>query len=369
MERSAECVLAVLSTNTPVVPAYGRSISSPCGDTRGDDYQPCSSTSSSPTKESSENEPAAACMRRSYPGAMNEKRSDSNSSSKSRHDSNHVASSNGGSVHNNGSQGEEEEEEEDESFASGRGGVDDDNDVEAGDVPSGEEPSQAESIPDSFHTPSASIQNLNSSANLIHSNFKSVQQLHMTNVNNKAARSSTRSNVSSSSSSGNSTKGSESYHHRRSGSNGSGNSSGNKSDSEHNKKESPKRKGSGGSGAKKDSDSLKGSPEGSRKDVAAGIISSVEAITPPQTSVVLEVTQSVESKESSLCSSGGSSIASGSIREHQHPMIIGTPARFHPKPNKKKMWYHVFYPSYKTRSSDFKRIFKDLPAEERLIVG
>ena len=288
---------------------------------------------------------------------MNEKRSDSGSKSR-QEPNNHAVVSNG--AHGSSEQEQEDEEEEDESFASGR--VDDD--VEATDVPS-EEQSRAESIPDSFHTPSASIQNLNSSANLAH-HLKSVNNSSITNVE-KAARSSTRSNASSSS--GNSAKcGSESGH-KRSGSNGSGNS--NKSDSEQFKKESPKRSGSGASSKNKDSDSVKGSPEGCRRDVTTGIISTVESTTPPQTSVVLEVTQSLESKESSLCSSGGSSIASGSIREHhhQHPMIIGTPARFNPKPNKKKMWYHVFYPSYKTRSSDFKRIFKDLPAEERLIVG
>jgi hypothetical protein len=36
---------------------------------------------------------------------------------------------------------------------------------------------------------------------------------------------------------------------------------------------------------------------------------------------------------------------------------------------KKKSWYNVLYPTYKSRSEDFKRIFKDVPPEERLIVG
>jgi len=35
---------------------------------------------------------------------------------------------------------------------------------------------------------------------------------------------------------------------------------------------------------------------------------------------------------------------------------------------KKSSWYNVLYPTYKSRSEDFKRIFKDLPPEERLIV-
>ncbi|XP_035734685.1 protein Aster-B-like isoform X2 [Vespa mandarinia] len=36
--------------------------------------------------------------------------------------------------------------------------------------------------------------------------------------------------------------------------------------------------------------------------------------------------------------------------------------------NKKKSWYHVLYPTYKSRSEDFKRIFKDVPDDERLVV-
>ncbi|XP_005175661.2 protein Aster-B isoform X1 [Musca domestica] len=35
---------------------------------------------------------------------------------------------------------------------------------------------------------------------------------------------------------------------------------------------------------------------------------------------------------------------------------------------KKKSWYNVLYPNYKTRSQEFKRLFKEVPAEERLIV-
>lgn len=38
--------------------------------------------------------------------------------------------------------------------------------------------------------------------------------------------------------------------------------------------------------------------------------------------------------------------------------------------NKKKSWYsNIFYPTYKSRSNDFKRIFKNVPHEERLVVG
>lgn len=35
---------------------------------------------------------------------------------------------------------------------------------------------------------------------------------------------------------------------------------------------------------------------------------------------------------------------------------------------KKKAWYNVIYPSYKSRSEDFKKLFK-LPEDERLLVG
>lgn len=36
---------------------------------------------------------------------------------------------------------------------------------------------------------------------------------------------------------------------------------------------------------------------------------------------------------------------------------------------KKKSWYNSLYPTYKSKCEDFKRLFKDLPDEERLIVG
>lgn len=35
---------------------------------------------------------------------------------------------------------------------------------------------------------------------------------------------------------------------------------------------------------------------------------------------------------------------------------------------KKAPWYSALYPTYKSRSDDFKRIFKDIPADERLVV-
>ncbi|KAJ8890418.1 hypothetical protein PR048_009926 [Dryococelus australis] len=36
---------------------------------------------------------------------------------------------------------------------------------------------------------------------------------------------------------------------------------------------------------------------------------------------------------------------------------------------KKSSWYNALYPTYKSRSEDFRRIFKDVPPEERLVVG
>ncbi|RVE41848.1 hypothetical protein evm_013492 [Chilo suppressalis] len=36
---------------------------------------------------------------------------------------------------------------------------------------------------------------------------------------------------------------------------------------------------------------------------------------------------------------------------------------------KKKSWYNALYPTYKSKADDFKRLFRDLPDDERLIVG
>ena len=36
---------------------------------------------------------------------------------------------------------------------------------------------------------------------------------------------------------------------------------------------------------------------------------------------------------------------------------------------KKTSWYNALYPSYKSRTEDFKKIFNNLPPGERLIVG
>lgn len=39
------------------------------------------------------------------------------------------------------------------------------------------------------------------------------------------------------------------------------------------------------------------------------------------------------------------------------------------KTKKKSSWYNALYPTYKSKSEDFKRIFKDVPDDERLVVG
>ncbi|XP_011142718.1 GRAM domain-containing protein 1B isoform X3 [Harpegnathos saltator] len=43
-------------------------------------------------------------------------------------------------------------------------------------------------------------------------------------------------------------------------------------------------------------------------------------------------------------------------------------ARSSDRSKKKSSWYNVLYPTYKSRSEDFKRIFKDVPDDERLVV-
>lgn len=36
---------------------------------------------------------------------------------------------------------------------------------------------------------------------------------------------------------------------------------------------------------------------------------------------------------------------------------------------KRKSWYNVIYPSYKTRAETFKKLFRDVPDDQRLIIG
>lgn len=36
---------------------------------------------------------------------------------------------------------------------------------------------------------------------------------------------------------------------------------------------------------------------------------------------------------------------------------------------KQKSWYNVIYPSYKSRCETFKKLFKEVPDDQRLVVG
>lgn len=65
-------------------------------------------------------------------------------------------------------------------------------------------------------------------------------------------------------------------------------------------------------------------------------------------------------------SDGQSSCLSKSASAHdiEKPCKTKVPQRA-----KKKSWYSVLYPSYKSRSEDFKKLFKDVPDDERLVVG
>lgn len=70
---------------------------------------------------------------------------------------------------------------------------------------------------------------------------------------------------------------------------------------------------------------------------------------------------------------GGESGGSGSLRSFELPVLrnsesfsSGKQARSGGK--RKSSWYHMLNPTYRSRCEDFKRIFKDLPVDERLIV-
>lgn len=51
--------------------------------------------------------------------------------------------------------------------------------------------------------------------------------------------------------------------------------------------------------------------------------------------------------------------STGSCKERKDPA----------RTKKKSAWYSVLYPTYKSRSEDYKKIFKDVPDDERLVVG
>ena len=64
---------------------------------------------------------------------------------------------------------------------------------------------------------------------------------------------------------------------------------------------------------------------------------------------------------------GGGSVAHGSsfASLQQQPSTASSTSN----KRKKSPWYNALYPSYKSRSEDFKKIFTKLPEGERLIVG
>ena len=64
---------------------------------------------------------------------------------------------------------------------------------------------------------------------------------------------------------------------------------------------------------------------------------------------------------------GGGGVAHGSsfTSLQQQPSTASSTSN----KRKKSPWYNALYPSYKSRSEDFKKIFTKLPEGERLIVG
>jgi hypothetical protein len=82
---------------------------------------------------------------------------------------------------------------------------------------------------------------------------------------------------------------------------------------------------------------------------------------------------SVTVPQDSLSRSSGSShiheLSRSSSHEGPSKERTKESARTADRTKKKSSWYNVLYPTYKSRSEDFKRIFKDVPPDERLIVG
>ena len=99
----------------------------------------------------------------------------------------------------------------------------------------------------------------------------------------------------------------------------------------------------------------------SSDDSTNNLLSIATSLASPQ--VLSFLTQSMESNVSR-----GSSSSSGNNNGTTKEVLL-LPGTYNSKPSKKKMWYHVFTPSYKTRSGEFRKYFKDLPVDERLIVG
>ncbi|XP_037042706.1 protein Aster-B-like isoform X2 [Bradysia coprophila] len=73
---------------------------------------------------------------------------------------------------------------------------------------------------------------------------------------------------------------------------------------------------------------------------------------------------SKSSDSSNLASNNDLSKASQNDSTNERPKSVSKVS----ERAKKKSWYNVLYPSYKSRSEDFKKLFKDVPDDERLVV-
>ncbi|XP_063982134.1 protein Aster-B-like isoform X2 [Diachasmimorpha longicaudata] len=71
--------------------------------------------------------------------------------------------------------------------------------------------------------------------------------------------------------------------------------------------------------------------------------------------------------DSSTKTDDQSTTAKGSSDSTEHSRPVNE-VRKSERSKKKSSWYNVLYPTYKSRSEDFKRIFKDVPDDERLVV-
>lgn len=82
-----------------------------------------------------------------------------------------------------------------------------------------------------------------------------------------------------------------------------------------------------------------------------------------------------QGSDSSSCGGGGGgrggtltkSASTQDMMKSSSPSCSRTKAV--PERVKKTSWYSVLYPSYKSRSADFRKLFRDVPDDERLIVG
>lgn len=93
----------------------------------------------------------------------------------------------------------------------------------------------------------------------------------------------------------------------------------------------------------------------------------------PQNDFTIQVPQHAAGDAASIASQSDSLTSLTSTRPSDAQAKIATSPNAAKIPegsrSKKKSWYSSLYPTYKSRSDDFKRLFKELPDDERLIVG